>query len=257
MKPILITIAFVTLSSLAKAQQTDTLQRIFTAVEQNPAPLGGMGKFFEYLQANTRYPDGAFKKRIEGKVFVTFVVEENGSLTDVKILRGVSPDIDAEAIRVVSNAPEWRPGVQNGRPVRVQYSMAINFKLPASPQPIVTSLSISGQPDSLKIFTMVEHMPEFKGGMEKFYDYISQNIRYPAKAIANGISGSVYITFVVERDGSLAFPRISRSVSSEIDAEAIRLIKECPNWTPGTQNGKNARVQYGLFIKFKLPKTDN
>ena len=105
--------------------------RIFTSVEQIPTFPGGFDAFYKYLAQNIHYPAGAAKDRIQGKVFVIFVVEKDGSLTDMKIIRGVSPDIDAEAIRVLKSSPKWKPGIQNGRPVRVQFSVPINFSLSA------------------------------------------------------------------------------------------------------------------------------
>jgi periplasmic protein TonB len=105
--------------------------RIFTSVEQIPTFPGGFDAFYKYLAQNIHYPAGAAKDHIQGKVFVIFVVEKDGSLTDMKIIRGVSPDIDAEAIRVLKSSPKWKPGIQNGRPVRVQFSVPISFSLQA------------------------------------------------------------------------------------------------------------------------------
>jgi TonB family protein len=260
MKPILITIAFIAVFSIAKAQQADTTKQgqIFTAVEQEPMPAGGMAKFFEYLGANTKYPDSAVKKRIEGKVFVTFVVEQDGSLTDVKILRGVSPDINAEAIRVVSSAPKWKPGIQNGRAVRVQYSMAISFKLPA-----VIVYKTNEQQDAMmnqspenKIFTAVEQEPTPVGGMGAFYNYLATSIHYPEDAKKKNIQGKVFLSFVVEKDGSFSNIHVLRGVSDDIDAEAVRVFSNAPKWNPGMQNGKPVRVQYNVPLSFSLEQTN-
>jgi protein TonB len=131
MKSILITIAFMAVFSVARAQQTDTTKQapIFTAVEQEPTPVGGMGVFYQYLANNIHYPDDAKKRNIQGKVFLTFVVEKDGTLSNIQVLRGVSDDINAEAVRVFKNAPKWNPGIQRGRPVRVQYNVPISFTL--------------------------------------------------------------------------------------------------------------------------------
>jgi protein TonB len=103
--------------------------RIFTSVEQIPEFPGGIAKFFEYVGKNLRYPDEARHKNIQGKVFVGFVVEKDGSLSDIKILRSASPDLDAEAVRLLKACPRWKPGIQNGRPVRVAYTMPIVFQI--------------------------------------------------------------------------------------------------------------------------------
>jgi periplasmic protein TonB len=135
MRLILITIALLAFFSTAKAQKSDTLKElradtlIFTAVEKDPTFKGGIDKFYQYLSQNLHYPASAIKNHIQGKVFITFVVERDGSLTDVKVVRGVSEDIDAEALRVIKNSPKWNPGTQNRRAVRVQYTMPLNFTL--------------------------------------------------------------------------------------------------------------------------------
>ncbi len=108
--------------------------KIFTAVEKDPAFKGGIDKFYAYLQKNMRYPAVAKENNVQGKVFVTFVVERDGALTDIKVVRGIGSGCDEEAIRVLKSSPRWTPGIQNGRPVRVQYTMPINFTLTTDEQ---------------------------------------------------------------------------------------------------------------------------
>jgi len=108
---------------------TEDENTIFNAVEQEPTPAGGIGKFYEYLAKNIRYPAVAKENNIQGKVFLTFVVEKDGAITDVKVLRGLGSGCDEEAMRVLRAAPKWKPGIQNGRPVRVQYQVPISFAL--------------------------------------------------------------------------------------------------------------------------------
>ncbi|MBV8390030.1 MAG: energy transducer TonB [Mucilaginibacter sp.] len=103
--------------------------KIFTAVEQEPSFPGGLEKFYKFLQSNIRYPAVAFEKKVQGKVFISFVVEKDGSLTDIKVVRGIGSGCDEEAVRVIGISPKWKPGIQNGRPVRVQYTMPISFTL--------------------------------------------------------------------------------------------------------------------------------
>jgi protein TonB len=97
--------------------------------EIEPGYPGGMSAFYHYIYDNLKYPDKARKKNIQGKVLISFVIEKDGSLVDIKVLKGVASDIDAEAIRLIKESPKWKPGIQNGQPVRVQYSMPIDFSL--------------------------------------------------------------------------------------------------------------------------------
>jgi protein TonB len=104
-------------------------QQIFMVVETAPSFPGGDVARMKFLQDNIRYPQMARESGIQGTVYVTFVVERDGSVTDVKILRGIGGGCDEEALRVVSNMPRWEPGKQRGKPVRVQFNMPIKFTL--------------------------------------------------------------------------------------------------------------------------------
>ena len=103
-----------------------------------------------------------------------------------------------------------------------------------------------------EIFTVVESAPEFPGGAEALYKYLSQNIKYPQLARDNNITGKVFVTFVVERDGSIANPRILRDIGGGCGAEAVRVVKSMPKWTPGKQRGRSVRVQFNLPVSFQL-----
>lgn len=102
---------------------------IFTVVEDAPAYPGGDEARIRFLQENIKYPQMARESGIQGTVYVTFVVERNGSVTDVRVLRGIGGGCDEEAIRVIQAMPRWNPGKQRGKPVRVQFNMPIKFTL--------------------------------------------------------------------------------------------------------------------------------
>jgi protein TonB len=112
----------------AVAEEEET-NEIFQVVENQPAPVGGYEAFYKYIGKNIKYPDQARRMGVEGKVFVQFVVDKDGSITDVQVLKGIGSGCDEEAIRVVKSAPKWTPGKQRGRPVRVRMSVPIAFKL--------------------------------------------------------------------------------------------------------------------------------
>ena len=104
-------------------------QKVFDIVEQMPEYPGGQAALFEFICKNVKYPDDAVKKKVEGKVFVTFVVDTDGKITDVSLMRKVFPSLDAEAVRVISAMPNWIPGKQKGQVVRVKYTVPIMFRL--------------------------------------------------------------------------------------------------------------------------------
>jgi protein TonB len=102
---------------------------IFLVVEEQPEFPGGMASLMKYLQQNIKYPQIAKENGISGRVFVNFVVDDKGNITKIKVIRGVDPALDAEAIRVVENMPRWKPGKQRGKAVYVSYNLPINFVL--------------------------------------------------------------------------------------------------------------------------------
>jgi len=107
----------------------DNSIRDFASVEVLPEFQGGMAGWAKYLQKTLKYPPMARENNITGRVIMSFVVEKNGELTDIKVLRGIGGGCDEEAIRVLKGAPKWKPGIQNGRAVRVAYTMPIFFQL--------------------------------------------------------------------------------------------------------------------------------
>jgi periplasmic protein TonB len=102
----------------------------FFIVEVMPSFKGGdINKFREWVMRRTNYPQAAVDNRIEGKVYLTFIVETDGSVSNVTIVKGVDPLIDVEAVRTIQSSPKWSPGLQRGQPVRVRYSMSLSFTL--------------------------------------------------------------------------------------------------------------------------------
>ncbi len=103
-----------------------------------------------------------------------------------------------------------------------------------------------------EIFTVVESMPEFPGGMAKLMSYLGNNIKYPPLAKESGIQGRVFINFVVETDGRISKVKVLRGIGGGCDEEAVRVVEAMPKWKPGMQRGKPVRVSYNLPVKFTL-----
>ena len=116
----------------ANAQKTvvsQTNQKVYDTVDQMPEYPGGMQAMIEFLQTNMKYPEDAAKQKVEGRVMVQFVVETDGSVSDVHVAKQVFPSLDAEAIRVVQAMPKWTPGKNGGQVVRVKYNLPIVFRM--------------------------------------------------------------------------------------------------------------------------------
>ncbi|MBR6884096.1 MAG: energy transducer TonB [Prevotella sp.] len=119
-----------TLGAQAQQQKGNTEpQDVFDVVEDMPQYPGGMQAMLSFLQENITYPKDAQEKKISGRVLVTFVVEKDGSISNVETVKSVFPSLDEEAVRIVKAMPNWKPGKQNGKVVRVKYTLPISFSL--------------------------------------------------------------------------------------------------------------------------------
>lgn len=110
------------------------------------------------------------------------------------------------------------------------------------------------EPQGDEVFTVVEKMPAFPGGDKARVKFLVGNVKYPEKARKNGISGTVFVSFIVEKDGSISNVELLRGVNELLDNEALRVVKLMPSWEPGIQRGKPVRVQFHMPISFNLDK---
>ena len=111
------------------APKPEVATKVFDVVEEMPSFPGGSAALMSYLSSNTKYPVVAQENGVQGRVIVSFVVERDGSISDVKVARSVDPSLDREAQRVVKSMPKWKPGKQNGSAVRVKYTVPVVFRL--------------------------------------------------------------------------------------------------------------------------------
>lgn len=223
--------------------QHDNDTVIYTIVEEMPKFPGGDSAMVDYLTHNLHYPPAEKEKGIQGKVFVGFVIEKDGTVNQVEIKRGIGEECDAEAVRVVKEMPNWEPGKQSGVLVRTAMVLPISFK-------IVNQLQAPAI-DSTRM-EVIDKMPAFPGGEEGVLDFIGTHIRYPKSARHQGISGRVFVNFVVEPDGKITNVKVLKGIGGGCDEEAVRVVKMMPNWIPGEKDGKKVRVSYTIPINFAL-----
>ena len=104
-------------------------EEVFMVVEDQPEFPGGTAALLEYLRKNIKYPAICRENNIQGRVIVSFVVNKDGGIVDPEVIKGFNPSLDKEALRVISTMPKWKPGYQRGKPVRVKYTVPVNFRL--------------------------------------------------------------------------------------------------------------------------------
>ena len=121
-----------------------------------------------------------------------------------------------------------------------------------APEPVKSEPLYKPQPDSNRVYDVVEQMPSFPGGISGLRTYLNQNIRYPAEAQENCVQGRVVVSFVVGKDGHISDVTVLRSVDPSLDKEAVRVIRNMPRWTPGKQGGEPVKVRYNVPVSFRL-----
>jgi len=253
---------------IASVQQQG--DEIFTKVEVNPEPPGGMKAFMNYIGTNYKYPKAAVDHNIEGTVEVSFVVEKDGRLSTFKIKKSPGYGTGEEAIRVLRSGKKWSPGIQNGKPVRVSYLMPIRVEqrqlskaMPednGSEDRAPAKITLKGERErpeqaSNMLFTEVEISPGPKGGLNAFMKYIADNFEYPKQAVENGVNGTIQLSFIVEEDGRLTNVECIKDPGYGTGEAAVKLVQNYDKkWNPGIQNGRKVRVAYTLPIRLNVVK---
>ena len=216
-------------------------EQVFTVVEKMPSFPGGDAELWKYIATNIKYPKESQDNGEQGRVICSFIVGRDGSVNNPEVLRGVTPLLNEEAVRVINTMPRWNPGMQRGKAVAVKYTVPITFRLKS---PVEEAKE--------ETLTVVDVMPQYPGGDRELLKFIAQSIKYPTDAQEAGVQGRVICSFVVDKKGNIVEPKIIRGIDPSLDAEALRVIGMMPRWTPGRQDGKAVRVLYTVPITFRL-----
>jgi TonB family protein len=222
---------------------------------------GGDTTLLKYILENTKYPEAAKANNIQGKVIVRFCITETGSIDKISVIRGVDPELDKEAMRVVSTLPAFQPGRQGGKAVPVWYMVPISFslnggKLPETvpPPPPPPQIEVVEETKGVEPapFVIVEEMPQFPGGITALTQYLQENTKYPEVAKANKITGKVIVRLCITTTGSISQISVLKGVDPELDKEAMRVVSTLPPFNPGKQGGKPVPVWYMIPVNFAL-----
>ena len=216
-------------------------EQVFTVVEKMPSFPGGDAELLKYIATNIKYPKESQDNGEQGRVICSFIVGRDGSVNNPEVLRGVTPLLNEEAVRVINTMPRWNPGMQRGKAVAVKYTVPITFRLKS---PVEEAKE--------ETLTVVDVMPQYPGGDRELLKFIAQSIKYPTDAQEAGVQGRVICSFVVDKKGNIVEPKIIRGIDPSLDEEALRVIGMMPRWTPGRQDGKAVRVLYTVPITFRL-----
>jgi len=238
-------------------------------------------KMFEYIYANLEYPEEARKNSIEGKVIAQFVVGRRGHIEDIKLVKDIGGGCGEAVIKILESMNDfekkWRPGKQQGRSVRVKYTLPLNFTLTddenEEPVEIIDFdndvVEEVLETEDNKIYKVAEEMPRFPGcenisdsdekyecAQQKMLTFLYGNMKYPPSARKKGVEGTAVVAFRVNKDGSLSNFALLRDPGEGCGQEALRVIKSMENlsdrWIPGVNKGRVVIVEYVMPVKFKL-----
>lgn len=267
-KIFLILAAFMTATSFALAQEDKSepakndSKDVFIDDEEAAQFPGGDQECFKFLAANVKYPVECQKEGVQGRVIVSFVVNTDGTLDEIKTIRSPHPALSKEAERIVGLMPKWKPATQQGKAVRSRFNIPVMFRLNADePQKLdsVKTVAVNEAPqadpadtDDERIFEMVETSAQFPGGAQECYKWLAQNMKYPAKAQEKGIQGRVVVSFVVNKDGSIVDVKTLHSPDPALTAEAERVVRLMPQWVSAMQGWKNVRSKLTIPVMFRL-----
>jgi len=217
-----------------------------------------------HIRKNFRYPQEAYEASVQGRVLVQFVINKTGEVTDLN-LRGPYKGqlLEEEARRIVKKLPKFKPGMHNGKAVKVKYGIPISFKIPGkAPSNVKKIKKFDENAKTVYNFTQVTAIPEFKkcGGnnsLDCFNKELSKHVQkyfaYPEDAVRNNIQGKVTAYFVIDENGDIANIRTRGPKGAQILEEATKkLIEKLPHLKPANKNGKAVNVKYAFPINFRL-----
>ena len=226
-------------NSICQVSDTTGKVEIFADPEQQAHFPGGEAALLKYLQENIKYPPKAVKDSIQGRVVVQFLIDPQGCVGEVKVLRSVREDLDAEAVRVVKTLPKFVPGRMYGKAVSVWYTLPVTFKLQGKLEP--------AKPKD------VEVKAKFPGGEDALAQFLKEHIKYPPKAAKKNIQGRVDVEFMVDKTGKVHGVRVVESADKDLEKEALRVCRLLPDFIPASVNGEPVEVLFKLPIKFNIP----
>lgn len=251
-KIILVFATILAVNSFAVAQGNTPIVR---EPDIPPGFVGGSGEMNNFIVTTLRFPQEAIERNIHGLVVHRFVVEIDGTLSNIRSIHQSDPLLVAEARRIIDAMPPWRPAQHNGQPVRAEADVPMFFRyVPGASAPVGRPDMTRRNPDILNqpIYTIVDRMPEFATGTADMANFISRVLHYPREALQEGIQGRVLTSFVIGCDGSISNIEVVSTELPELHEEAIRVVSIMPRWTPGERNGVRVNVRVLLPIDFVI-----
>lgn len=240
---------------IANAQIADSAKAEFM-VDQMPEYPGGFDSLIREIASKIVYPPACRDSNIQGKVFVRFIVNEDGSISDIEA-KAPHPLLKEAAVNAIKTLGRFKPGMDKGKPMKVWYNVPVSFRLQTDSSDNVEYLEPGITRDrKTGIFIISETPPEFPTGEAGLMKFIQDHVIYPEVERDNDISGRVLVKFVVDEEGKITDIKVAKSVSEGLDSEAVRVVRLLPAFKPGTYQGKPVKVYFNLPISFQLSEQE-
>jgi hypothetical protein len=225
--------------------------------------------FYSFIGRSVKYPEQAKLQKVQGNLQTKFTVD-NGDVKGMEVLSKLGYGVDAEVMKAILNYDGFKD-IKNG-----DYVLNVAFRLDGTDSPIknaqvnavngytnLNQITIVGsanatasqnnKQDKVMDFVSVDTPPKFPGGMTAFYKFLGKEVKYPEEAKKNKVEGKVFLSFIVETDGSLSeITKVGTGIGYGTEEEAIRVLKLSPKWEPGKLDGKLVRVKYHMPMSFTL-----
>lgn len=252
------------LRSTSKITKSYPNARYKHQVDSPAEPAMGMEEWNKAISQQIKVPQLEKDLGLGGVIEIEFVISKEGEIQNPIIKRSYGGGLDDQLLEAVQKESEnkWIAAKSNKKPIDMVMTASFAFYGSAmsatdshkffNPSP-TPALNSNFEITENTVFDVVEKAPEFEGGMESWNEYIKSNIQYPKTAKQIGVEGTVYVVFVINKDGTIGQPEILRGIGAGCDEEVLRLISEAPNWIPGEQRGQKVNVRMRLPIRFKLP----
>ncbi|MBR4854120.1 MAG: TonB family protein [Alistipes sp.] len=220
--------------------------------EVMPKFMGGdLNKFRNWVQMHIKYPKVAQEQGIQGRVIAEFVIEKDGKVSFSKIMESPHESLSAEIEGAIRHSPNWTPGTNGGKPVRVKMHIPVNFAMRNS-GPVNNANKGNDEDQPLM---KGEILPSFQGGnLDTYRSWVESEVVYPKKLLRKKIGGRVTVEFIIDKDGTVIFSKIMQSPHELLSAEVERVIKSSPKWSPGKQRGEPVMTKMQLPVEFTVPQ---
>ncbi|RPE09661.1 TonB family protein [Chitinophaga lutea] len=196
-----------------------------------------------WIHTHLNIPYVALRNDSTVMVYVDFLVERTGYITDVAIKYPGVRQLDKEVVQLFKGMPRWKPGLLNGKPVDLRMTLPLRITIPNSlrkPAEVATPA--------------VSSLPQFSGGGQALRYYIKQNMQYPKEARAAGITGAITVEFLILANGRVGNPAtMGEVIGYGLEEEAMRLVEKMPKWIPAKLDGKAVTTKHQIVIRFEPP----